>query len=188
VLDLPDDEVHVWLARAEVGGGAHGALREVLARYLDRPPQALPFVRAGEGKPALAREGAVRFNLSHSGGLVAVAVAREREVGVDVERRRPVHSEAGVARRIMSDVEHSQYEALPKAERVDFLLWVWARKEALVKAAGTGIRSSLQAVACEPGPGGRFAVLDLAVPGYAAAVAAEGHDWQLVVLEPGSAG
>ena len=174
MLDLPDDEVHVWLVR---GGGDE--LRSVLGRYVDD----LRFDTAPLGKPFLVGR-AVRFNLSHSGDLAAVAVARRREVGVDVERLRPVHREARVARRIMSDAEHAQYLALPEAERGGFLLRTWARKEALVKAAGTGIRSSLQAVSADD----RFTVVDLDVPGYAAAVAAEGQGWQPVVRHVGPGG
>lgn len=210
MLELPADEVHVWLVPANAAGSvasllddaeraqaarfafdhgrdlytaAHGGLRVVLGRYLGRPPVALRFEVHADGKPALAGDAALRFNLSHSGELAAVAVASGREVGVDVERRRVVHSEAGVARRIMSDEEHARYVALPENERADFLLWVWARKEALVKAAGVGIRASLREVPSEPGPGDRFGVVDVDVPGYAAAVAAEGHDWRPVVQE-----
>lgn len=215
MLDLPGDEVHVWLIPAgtaasvaslldtaeqaqaarftfdhgrELYVAAHGGLRLLLGRYLDEPPAALLFETQADGKPSLAGDAPLRFNLSHSGETAAVAVARDREVGVDLERRRGVHSEAGVARRIMDDAEHARYAALPEAERADFLLWLWARKEALVKAAGVGIRASLRGVSSEPGPADRFAVVDLQVPGYAAAVAAEGHDWRPVVQELGATG
>ena len=210
MLDLPHDEVHVWLVPANAAASmesllddaeraqaarfvfdhgrdlytaAHGGLRVVLGRYLDELPAVLRFETHADGKPSLAGDAPLRFNLSHSGAMAAVAVARDREVGVDVERRRSVHSEAGVARRIMNSDEHARYVALPESERVDFLLWVWARKEALVKAAGAGIRASLREVSSEPGPGHRFRVVDVAVPGYAAALAAEGHEWRPVVQE-----
>jgi hypothetical protein len=84
---------------------SRGVLRALLARYLDRDPRALRFVLGPHGKPALARDGAgpavdtglgvatgagegLRFNLSHSGALMFVAVTAGREVGVDVERPR----------------------------------------------------------------------------------------------------
>lgn len=169
MLDLPRAEVHVWV-------GDDVAAPAVLARYLDEEPEALRFDRRPDGKPFLVDHPALCFNLSHSGGLVAVAVARH-EVGVDIERRRPVGHEVGVAQRIMAPDELVRFEALDGVARTDFLLWVWARKEALVKATGEGIRRSLQEVRCEPRPGDRWQVVDLEVPGFAAAVAAEGGDW-----------
>jgi hypothetical protein len=66
---------------------SRGVLRALLARYLDRDPRALRFVLGPHGKPALRGEG-LRFNLSHSGPLMLVAVSAGRNVGVDVERPR----------------------------------------------------------------------------------------------------
>ena len=168
---LPIDEVHVWLAPA---AEAQGAVRSVLARYLGG---AVEVEVAPGGKPFVVG-GAVSFNLSHSGALAAVAVAAGREVGVDVQERRPVHRRDGVARRVMTPGELDRYLALPGEEGLDFLLWLWARKEALVKATGEGLRRSQRDMSCEPPPDGRWSVADLDVPGYAAAVAAEGHDWR----------
>jgi 4'-phosphopantetheinyl transferase len=77
---------------------SRGALRALLARYLDRDPRALRFALGPHGKPRLQDREAgrgvrgegsdLRFNLSHSGELMLVAVTAGREVGVDVERAR----------------------------------------------------------------------------------------------------
>jgi phosphopantetheinyl transferase len=90
---------------------SRGVLRALLARYLDADPRTLRFELGTHGKPALAREEAgpgmatgagvatgaheatgagegLRFNLSHSGPLMLVAVTAGRNVGVDVERPR----------------------------------------------------------------------------------------------------
>jgi 4'-phosphopantetheinyl transferase len=187
VADVLDDAERARAARFKVQPAAvlytaaHGALRVLLGRYLDCSPAELRFDTDDNGKPLLVGEMSLRFNLSHSGALAVVAVARDREVGVDVERRRQVERADGVARRIMTPDELARYQALPAGERSDFLLWVWARKEALVKASGEGIRASLQLLPCEPIPTERFAVADLDIPGCAAAVAAEGNDWKPVV-------
>lgn len=208
VPDSAPDEVRVWLVPAAVAdwvaplldeaertqaerfvvdrarmlyAAAHGALRVILGRCLGRGPDDLRFDAGADGKPFLVGDRTIRFNLSHSGALAAVAVAREREVGIDVEVRREVKGADGVARRIMTPAERARYEALDVAERPEFLLWVWARKEALVKASGEGIRTSLQTLSSEPTPADRFGVVDLDVPGHAAALAAEGHDWRWVV-------
>lgn len=204
------DEVHVWLVpvacadavapaldqaereraarfRSEAARRlyitAHGGLRLVLGRYLGVSPSSLRFGMSDTGKPCLAGgvTPTMAFNLSHSGTLAAVAAARGREVGVDVEHGRPVRAEAGVARRVMTPDELARYHALDGDAARDFLLWVWARKEALLKASGEGVRRSLAELPCEPGPDDRWTVVDLPVPGYAAAVAAEGRGWSPVL-------
>jgi len=91
-LDPAEAEVHVWRVDLDTVGSRQ-ALREILSRYLGLPADELRFERGRHGKPRLATPGAeLEFNLSHSGSLALVAVAR-REVGVDVERirtKRPV--------------------------------------------------------------------------------------------------
>jgi 4'-phosphopantetheinyl transferase len=208
VRALPSREVHVWLipvaaaptvaavldedeqARAArfhfdpdrtLFTAAHGGVRVVLGLYLDVAPADVRFGSSDLGKPYLVDHPEVSFNLSHSGDLAVVAVAAGREVGVDVERQRPLHRPDGVARRIMTPDELARYEAADSDEKARFLLCVWARKEALVKASGQGVRTSLTTLPCEPGPDGPYTVVDLDVPGYAAALAAFGHDWHPVV-------
>src|SRR5262245_23822450 len=65
-----------------------GLLRELLGAYLQQPPAGLEFSYAQYGKPFLSGANASRrlsFNLAHSAGLVVYAVARERNLGIDVE-------------------------------------------------------------------------------------------------------
>ena len=70
---------------------AHGALRAILGGYLNTTPAGVPIRYTPQGKPYLAPPSSdIRFNLSHSGELALIAVTRGREVGVDVERIRPV--------------------------------------------------------------------------------------------------
>jgi phosphopantetheinyl transferase len=87
---LPERKRILW-ARSR------GMLRALLGRYLERDPRSLDFVLGPHGKPALASaEHApatdLRFNLSHSGGLVLIAVTAKRELGVDIERARGRHT------------------------------------------------------------------------------------------------
>lgn len=181
---------------------AHGVLRLVLARYLAADPRSLRFVRrcavcgGPHGKPALAvpRSEGLSFNLSHSGSIALVAVARRRPVGVDCEQLRPDVAHREIAARFFTPREVAQLDGLPEAAGRDAFFACWVRKEAYVKARGEGLSLSLDAFDVSSVDGGRghviardgrevtpgWQVLDLApAPGYVGAVAAEGAGWAL---------
>jgi 4'-phosphopantetheinyl transferase len=133
--------VHVWVVplddpvkrrRHEL---AHAAQDQILAAYLEIEPPALQYATLPGGKPILA-DGALEFNLSHSGELALVAVSRDLQVGVDLEHPRSFHNEAGMARRICGARELGH---LAQATDEDELLRLWVRKEAVVKATGEGL-------------------------------------------------
>jgi 4'-phosphopantetheinyl transferase len=164
---------------------ARSGLRRVLAAYAYAEPEALAIepaacVHCGEphGKPYLADpplEG-LRFNLTHSADLAVVAVAHDREVGVDVEARRGGRRMEGIAGRWFNPSEAETLATLEGAEQEALFYRLWARKEAYLKATAEGIAGSLaafDALLLEP-PGGaegwEFADLDVG-GGYAGALA-----------------
>jgi len=122
-----------------------GALRILLGYYLSRPPQDLRFTCSREGKPSLSaefgREG-IRFNVSHSDGLALVALARSREVGVDIERVRRVDADA-IAARFFSVPERVALRQLGQHLRAEAFFQCWTRKEAYLKATGAGLTAAL---------------------------------------------
>jgi 4'-phosphopantetheinyl transferase len=133
--------VHVWVVplddpvvrrRHEL---AHAAQDRILAAYLDVDPQALEYATLAGGKPILA-DGALEFNLSHSGRLALVAVSRDLQVGVDLEHPRSFRNEAGMAQRICTARELAHLASTTAAEE---LLRLWVRKEAVAKATGEGL-------------------------------------------------
>jgi 4'-phosphopantetheinyl transferase len=133
-----------------------GLLRYVLSRYAPIAPQAWVFDTALQGKPIIAdpQMGArgLSFNLSHSGKVVLLAVAREREVGVDVEevhRRVPLR----IAQRCFTPEEMQQLQCLPPPLRARRFLDLWTLKESFIKARGTGLSSPLNGLAFEWGAG-----------------------------------
>jgi 4'-phosphopantetheinyl transferase len=162
------EEVHVW--RAELERAASGqALRRVLAHYLDEEPAAIELCRGEHGKPALADPTArLRFNLSHSGGLVLIAVAREREVGIDVERIDPRREVLRLSRRALDPAAAAAVRAARPADRAAVFHQAWARREALAKCHGVGLRTPL------PATPAAVSTLD-AGPGFAAALAVSGE-------------
>ena len=152
---------------------AHGALRMVLGLYLSADPQSLEFCKGPMGKPSLVQTFTdLRFNLSHSGDLALIAVTRGREVGVDVERvQRDIEFDP-IVEHYFDPSEAWDLRTAPAQERVSRFFDLWTRKEACLKAEGSGLGFA-------PRPD-RFGVRNLCPAlGYAGAVASEGEDWRL---------
>jgi 4'-phosphopantetheinyl transferase len=124
---------------------ARGFLRSVVARYLETQPEALRFSYGAYGKPALASEHVLRFNLSHSHQVALLAVALDAELGVDVEHIRADFASEDIARRFFSRAEVETFNALPKEEQVAAFFRCWTRKEAYIKAIGKGLSQALDA-------------------------------------------
>jgi 4'-phosphopantetheinyl transferase len=182
--------------------GARGLLREILALYLNAAPGRLSFGYGAYGKPFLAREehGTLCFNVSHSFDTMLLAIAHKREVGVDVEGVRSI----GLATDELGDTVLSEPEkqALARRDGQDkrsTFLRFWTLKEACIKADGRGVSLPLERIDVSV-PEGRVAVLDEAtgewrtcsrwklrtlapLPGYVAALAAEGRDWRLALWQ-----
>ncbi|HEV7772393.1 MAG TPA: 4'-phosphopantetheinyl transferase superfamily protein [Conexibacter sp.] len=149
---------------------ARGILRAVLARYTDADPRALRFTAGPHGKPLLGNE-AVRFNLSHSGDAALIAVALDREVGVDVELPRRATDHVAIARRILGDEEAERLAALDERTREHEFLRAWVRWEAVLKCRGTGIGGANDSPA---GPDPWVVELDVGQPAAAALAAEDG--------------
>ncbi|HLH19726.1 MAG TPA: 4'-phosphopantetheinyl transferase superfamily protein [Bryobacteraceae bacterium] len=109
---------------------SHGALRAILGRYTGAR---LDFAVNPHGKPYLPAAPEVQFNLSHSGEMALVGVALGVEIGVDVERIRPMPDWREIADRFFPPSE-----AALVADGRDFF-HRWTRIEAAVKALGVGI-------------------------------------------------
>ena len=109
----------------------------------------------------------MRFNLSHSGDVTLVAVARDSEVGVDVERIRPVIEMRAIARRWLGRDD--------MADEREFLR-AWTRHEAMLKALGVGLSGKAE------GFTGTVSEIDAGM-GYAAAVAVLAADCRVIVRD-----
>lgn len=172
---------------------ARGALRTLAGRYLARPPEALAFGYRARGKPYLTMPpgGALRFNVSHSGELALVAFTHGREIGVDIERRRPLDDLRSLARTSFSAREYATLCSLPPRDHASAFFACWSRKEAFIKATGEGVSqlgdfdvsvgpdepARLLRVDGEPAGQPRWSLQDLpAIPGYAAALVVEGPE------------
>lgn len=125
---------------------ARAQLRRLLGARLQVHPEAIEFVYGQYGKPALARPfagSALRFNLTYSSDLAAYAFSRGREIGIDVEAVRLMPEAATLAARFFSQRENAAYRALDARDRPLGFFNCWTRKEAFVKAIGTGLGHAL---------------------------------------------
>ena len=175
-----------------------GLLRNILSRYLDREPGQLCFCYNTYGKPALTEEADAEglcFNLSHSHEMALYALTRGREIGVDIEYFRPDVEVEKLAERFFSPREAAVLHALPEHLRKEGFFNCWTRKEAYIKAEGKGMAIPLSAFDVSLTPGEPAALLRTQnhpqeisrwslqalnpAPGYAAALAVKGHDWEL---------
>jgi 4'-phosphopantetheinyl transferase len=176
-----------------------GALRMILGRYTGQAPERLRFLYGDYGKPVLAPSAGIadlHFNVSHSEELALVAVARGREIGVDVERLRPLPGAERIAERFFSAPERTAIQALPAERKLEAFFTCWTRKEAYIKALGDGLGHPLDefAVSLVPGePARLWSVGDtgsgeeaswslealLPTPGYVAALAGRGRGWRM---------
>jgi 4'-phosphopantetheinyl transferase len=132
---------------------AHAGLRYVLAGYIGCDPGSLQFRRCPLGKPILVGGGGRRplqFNLSHSGDRVAVAVARHRCVGVDIERMRPLPRRIALADRFFSAEEKAALHASDPDRTPQLFYRLWSSKEAMIKATGHGLAIPLDSFAMDP--------------------------------------
>jgi len=113
-----------------------GLLRRTLGEMTGEDPASLRFSYGPQGKPALEGK-TVTFNLSHSEGWAAIAVAKGREVGVDLEKIRS--HDGRLVERYFSAPEAILYRAtLPEKQELAFFHF-WTAKEAYLKARGEGI-------------------------------------------------
>ena len=178
---------------------AHGVLRHLLGRYCGIDPRAIAFVHGAAGKPSLARAAThdprTTFNLAHSHDRALLAVSRDREIGVDLERIRDDFDPLPIAREFFFGAELAAIQAAAPDQRRDAFFRHWTAKEAVLKAHGAGLSLALDSFCVTFESGGSIArvqsrgsaVLDPALfvrmlplpAGWHGAVAASGEGWTL---------
>ena len=163
---------------------ARSALRRLIGVHVHAPPRRVRLRVRPHGKPCLLVDGdsaIVHFNVSHSEDLALIALSREREVGVDVERVRWLIDLDGIAAREFAPAERRALLRATPTERLALFYRYWTLKEAHVKAEGVGLRAPLDTVdvsAVTESPvvvrSGWTARTLMCEPGYAAALVVAG--------------
>ncbi|RLB65947.1 MAG: 4-phosphopantetheinyl transferase [Deltaproteobacteria bacterium] len=120
-------------------------VRTVLSRYCDVRPADWRFVDNEYGRPAIAEpvvgpppSSNLCFNLSHTDGLIACAVAWDREIGVDVERVGD-RATVAIAEDFFAEPEVAALRKLAEPERIQQFHAIWTLKESYIKARGMGL-------------------------------------------------
>jgi 4'-phosphopantetheinyl transferase len=122
----------------------HAMLRKILGNYLNSEPAKIEFVSNDFGKPSLAeKHSKIDFNLSHRSGLSVLAFSPKSEIGVDVEKIDAEFDFNRIAKAHFSVAENIFIHEIQEETRERFYT-VWTRKEALLKAIGTGIGENLE--------------------------------------------
>ena len=125
-------------AKRDQKAAARARLREILARYVGSSPEQLVFEYGEHGKPSLADFAGLSFNLSHSEQFALLGVTREVRIGVDVEHAREGRAFEDIAERFFSPTEYEVLMGLEPSARPRAFYRAWTRKEAYLKAWGTG--------------------------------------------------
>ncbi len=118
---------------------ARAELRRLLGCFTKKSAKEVLLEYGKHGAPYLASDGP-SFSLSHSEGRAVIAISNDALVGVDVER--PVRLSQcdieGISTLFMSASEKAHFASLKDCERQAAFFWLWVRKEAILKAIGTG--------------------------------------------------
>ena len=170
---FPHDR-HVYLI-------AHALLRTTLFSYTGINPAAWTFSAGPNGRPEISGPpGAprIRFSLSHTRDLAALAVSSGDDVGVDVEYlARPTNC-LELARQFFAPVEAAHLASLPPEQRTVAFFEYWTLKEAYVKATGLGLSMPLGSF--------WFELRDPPVVGFAGVGDERPSDWQFARIRLGS--
>lgn len=128
---------------------AHALLRSSLSHYGNCSPSEWQFSKNTYGRPEI-REGSglppLRFNLTHTEGLVACAITPSAAIGIDVERITRSGDLQAIADVSLSPAERADLHKLSGQEWNQHFFRLWTLKEAYIKAQGKGLSMPLQQI------------------------------------------
>lgn len=116
-----------------------GILRQLLGSYLELTPAEIQFTYTSFGKPLLAFDSSLKFNVSHSGSMAAFAFFQNQEIGVDIEKIKADFDVLELAQHFFSKKEIEALEKQAKEDLPRAFFRCWTRKESFIKAEGSGL-------------------------------------------------
>lgn len=183
---------------------AHGVLRRLLSLYCDSSPEALQFITAATGKPALQSgtpgSASLAFNLTHSETRAALGVSAGMALGIDLEQLRADVEVLSISSHYFFGTERDAIASAAPGVRDAAFFRYWVAKEAVLKAQGIGLGFPLDRFRVDFLPGGQTARVETLDPvvleagwtvrmlpceaGWLGAVAARGDNWDLKLERP----
>lgn len=121
---------------------ARGRVRQILAGHIGADPAFLAFTRGEHGKPSLP--GGPAFNFSDSANIGVLAISDLGPLGIDIEHHRS-REFMKLAERYFSPAERARLTTMDEAAIPAAFYRGWTRKEAFLKAVGTGLATRLDA-------------------------------------------
>lgn len=119
-------------------------LRLLLGACLKITPDAVVFNHNSYGKPFLS-DSSIFFNVSHSGDYAVIALGKDHDIGIDIERENMSVKSKKIAQRFFTTQEQSFLFTQESSNQVAFFYRIWTAKEAVCKAIGVGLWSSMKA-------------------------------------------
>jgi 4'-phosphopantetheinyl transferase len=128
---------------------SRGALRNILAKYLNIQPSGVEFEIGPNKKPHIknAAGNKLYYNMSHSGDWILLAVANS-EIGADTEFINDTYSYKDV---LKDNFSADEINYINQGPSIDRFYQLWTRKEALTKATGKGLDEDLKLIPCLDG-------------------------------------
>lgn len=127
-----------------------GRLRIILAKIVNEQPHKINIRKTEHGKPYLVDYPDLVFNLSHSAGVLVIAVGYNCQLGVDIENCKPRGNLSALVEKCFSEEESKYWVKLPEGQKTSGFYHFWTRKEAFVKATGRGIALGLNLCVIDP--------------------------------------
>ncbi|MEM9088585.1 MAG: 4'-phosphopantetheinyl transferase superfamily protein [Cyanobacteria bacterium P01_F01_bin.53] len=147
---------------------ARGTLRHLLGQQFEQPPSDIEFCYGEYGKPEMGKQTSqiashkkshrknqpascdFHFNLSHSGEIALCALGHNRQVGIDIEKLKPMKRLESMMERCFVGSEQSHIQRADNPSHT--FLQYWTCKEAYLKAIGLGLIQSMQTVEVQLAP------------------------------------
>lgn len=155
-------------------------VRTVLSRYAPIAPADWQFAKASHGRPYICnpQPPALNFNLSHTKGLVVLAISAPMTMGVDVENCVQRAAPLEVAEGYFSKPEVASLFALPASEQQERFFHYWTLKESFIKAEGQGLSLPLDQFSMQ------FARPDAVEIDFHRPLVAQPENWRFWLLQP----
>lgn len=124
-----------------------GVLRILIGHYLNLNPKDVQFRYSEFKKPCLKDSFNLHFNVSHSEDIAIIGFFMDKPIGVDIEYLKSDFDLMGIANGFFSEKEIYALKQVPEQESNISFYRCWTRKEAFIKAEGSGLSFPLDAFA-----------------------------------------